>query len=377
MSSRVAIVRTSPDTVLRDIQRVMDLAGLEQALDRSAETILKNNLSWHLLYPGANSTPWQLEGAILALRARGFDRLVCVENQTVVTSAARSERLNKQRGVCEHYGVPIRYNFKPADMRWVVYRPRSPMLALDQIYGDGVRIPDFFIGRNVVHLPTAKCHIYTNITGAMKNAFGGLLDNRRHYCHSRIHEVLTDLLAIQKEIHPGIFALTDGTTAGNGPGPRTMIPQTRNVLLASADCVAIDAVAAKLMGFDPMAHDFIRLAHERGLGVGRPEQIQIVGDTDAAAGNWHFHTGLNAAGRVGRLMWFGPLRWLQRLMFHTPIVYAFIFASGVYHDRIWYPLRGRPVVRDWLEHSPWGRLFADYQPGQQEPLPSTSSAATL
>ena len=60
-----------------------------------------------------------------------------------------------------------------------------------------------------------------------------------------------DLLAIQKEIHTGLFAVMDGTTAGNGPGPRLMMPVEKNVILASADQVAIDAVSAKLMGFDP------------------------------------------------------------------------------------------------------------------------------
>ena len=341
----------------------MKLGGLGESLDPGAATILKNNLSWHLLYPAANTTPWQLEGAILALRDAGLSDLVCVENETVVTSAAKGEMLNKQRPVCEHYGVPIKYNFRKSDMTWQVYRPQAEMLVLDSIFPKGIRIPDFFHGKNVVHLPTMKCHIYTNITGSMKNAFGGLLGGRRHYCHSRIHDTLVDLLAIQKEIHPGIFTVTDGTTAGNGPGPRTMVPVTRNVLLASDDCVAIDAVAAKLMGFEPMDHDFIRHAHERGLGVGRFSEIEIVGDLDAAAENWGFCTGDNAASRVGKLLWFGPMRWLQRLMFHTPLVYAFILASALYHDRIWYPLRGKGVVNDWLTDSPWGQLFAGYQPG--------------
>jgi len=363
--SAVAVIRTKPEAVIADVRRAMGLAGLGEALDRSAPTILKNNLSWHLLYPGANTTPWQLEGAILALRDAGLRDLVCVENETVVTSAARGEVLNKQRPVLEHYGIPIRYNFRPADMAWTVYRPKAEMLVLDRLYPDGIRIPDFFIGRNVVHLPTAKCHIYTNTTGAMKNAFGGLLDNQRHYCHSWIHETLVDLLAIQKEIHPGIFAVTDATTAGNGPGPRTMVPVAKNVILASADCVAIDAVAARMMGFDPMEHPFIRLAHERGLGVGRTDEIEIVGDAEAAAENWGFRTGDNAASAVGKAMWFGPLRFLQRLMFHTPVVYAFILASAVYHDQVWYRLRGRRVVKDWLAGSPWGRLFADYQPGRE------------
>ncbi|KPK78933.1 MAG: iron-sulfur cluster-binding protein [Phycisphaerae bacterium SM23_33] len=364
MVSKVAVVRTSPESILTDVRRVMQLGGAKEALDASATTILKNNLSWHLMFPGANTTPWQLEGAILALRDAGLTDLVCVENETVVTNARQGERLNKQRPVCEHYGVPIRYNFLRSDMEWSVVEPRAEMLVLHEIFPKGIRIPEYFRGKNVVHLPTMKCHIYTNLSGAMKNAFGGLLDNKRHYCHRRIHETLVDLLAIQKEIHPGIFAVTDGTTAGNGPGPRTMTPQTTNVLLASSDCVAIDAVAATMMGFQAMDHPFIRLAHERGLGVGRMQEIEIVGDADAAAQNWHFHTGVNAAGRVGKLFWFGPLRWLERLMFHTPVVYLFIFASAMYHDQIWYRLRGRKILRRWMQESPWGRLFADYRPGR-------------
>jgi uncharacterized protein (DUF362 family) len=362
--SKVAIVRTRPETVLQDVQKVMQLAGVKDALNSSSTTIIKNNLSWHLMYPSANTTPWQLEGVILGLQKAGLKDLVCVENDTVVCSAKAGEILNKQRPVCEHYDVPIKYNFRHTDMKWQRYEPKAEMLVLDKIFPKGIYIPDYFHGKNIVHLPTVKCHIYTNITGAMKNAFGGLLSTKRHYCHSRIHETLVDLLAIQKEIHTGIFTVTDGTTAGNGAGPRTMIPVTKNILMASDDCVAIDAVSAKLMGFEPMDHKFIRLAHERGLGTGRFDEIEIVGDIDAAKESWGFFTGDNAASCVGKLFWFGPMRWLEELMFHTPLVYIFIFASAIYHDKIWYPSRGRKVVNEWLEKSPWGQLFTHYQPGK-------------
>ena len=80
----------------------------------------------------------------------------------------------------------------------------------------------------------------------MKNAFGGLLNEHRHWTHPVIHETLVDLLMIQKRIHRGVFAVMDGTFAGDGPGPRCMVPCVKNVILASADQVAIDAVAAKL-----------------------------------------------------------------------------------------------------------------------------------
>ena len=125
MASRIAVVRTTPETVLADTRRAMAMADVGESLDPAATTILKNNLSWHLMFPSANTTPWQLEGTILGLRDAGIDDLVCVENETVVTSAERGEVLNKQRPICEHYGVPIKYNFRKADMTWQVYEPEA------------------------------------------------------------------------------------------------------------------------------------------------------------------------------------------------------------------------------------------------------------
>ncbi|MDE3076103.1 MAG: DUF362 domain-containing protein, partial [Chloroflexota bacterium] len=237
LSSKVAVLRTSPATVLDDYQRLYELAGVAEALDPGAETILKDNISWHFPFPSANTTPWQLEGSILALKAAGHQRISCVQNKTVVTNAFKGTDLNGYYPVCRTYDVPVLFNFRDQDMRWIRYRPKARMNALDRIYPDGIFIPDYFQGRNVVHLPTTKTHIYTTTTGAMKNAFGGLLNHHRHYTHSWIHETLVDLLAIQKEIHPGIFAAMDGTTAGDGAGPRIMTPQVKNIILASADQV--------------------------------------------------------------------------------------------------------------------------------------------
>jgi hypothetical protein len=233
------------------------------------------------------------------------------------------------------------------------------MLVLNQIYPKGIRIPTFFKGKNIIHLPTVKTHIYTTTTGAMKNAFGGLLNTRRHYTHSVIHETLVDLLAIQKEIHAGIFAVMDGTICGSGPGPRTMKPVRADLLLASSDSVAIDAVAAKIMGFDPMTLPYIRLAHEHGLGVGRIEEIQVEGE-DISDINLGFSVGDNLASRAGDLLWFSPLKVLQRLMFRTPLVYGFIAGSYLYHDHYWWPRLGRKITEQLHQQDPWGRLFLEY-----------------
>lgn len=357
--ARVAVLRTTPERVLADYQRLFELAGARDFLDPSSPTILKDNISWHYPFPSANTTPWQLEGSILALRALGYKDLVCVQNQTVVVSAFKGEDLNGYVPIFRHYNIPVKYNFREEDMKWVPYRPKAKMLVLDRIFDKGIRIPDFMIGKNIVHLPTVKCHIYTTTTGAMKNAFGGLLHTHRHYTHSWIHETLVDLLAIQKEIHPGIFAVMDGTTAGNGPGPRTMTPVVKNVILASGDQTAIDAVAAKLMGFDPLSIDYIRLAHEQGLGVGDVRDIEVVGD-DVSNENWHFAVGRSFHRFLGWLSWYGPTKFLQKLIFRTPLVYIPILVSEANHDWIHWPLKEKHIYLKWRRETPWGALFDRY-----------------
>ncbi len=378
MKSRVAVIRTKPESVLPDIGRLCELAGLKGALRSGATTILKDNISWHYPFPGANTTPWQLDGTIQALRAAGLDQLVCVQNNTVVTNPKKGERLNGYLGVLDRYGIPVRYNCDPNDLKWVRYEPKGAMLALRKVFPDGIHIPEFFLGTNIVHLPTVKCHIYTTTTGAMKNAFGGLLATRRHYTHTWIHETLVDLLTIQKEIHTGLFAVMDGTTVGNGPGPRTMVPVRKDVMLAAADQVAIDAVSARMMGFDPLSIRYLALAQERGLGVADPRDIEIVGDVAAASESWNFSVGDNMASRVGDVLWFGPLKRLQKLFFHTPLVYVFVTGSYVYHDFVWYPVLGRRRVREFLRTSPWGVLFARYlrsQAGAAEHPPASAAGA--
>ena len=359
MKSTVAVLQTTPETVLADIPKLMTMAGLKQALDATASTLLKDNISWHFPFLSANTTPWQLEGTLLGLKESGFDGLLAVHNNTVVTDPVKGGVLNKLAPIYNRYAVTEKYNFRPEDIQWERYEPKARMRALNRIYPEGIRIPGLFKGKNIVHLPTVKCHIYTTTTGSMKNAFGGLLNTRRHYTHSLIHETLVDLLAIQKEIHPGIFTVMDGTFCGNGPGPRTMIPIQKGLILAGSDCVAIDAVAAKIMGFDPMAIDYIRLAHEDGLGVGRMDEIQIVGN-DISNINFHFSVGSNFVSRFGHLFWFTPLKRIQWLLFHTPLVYLFIFGSYLYHDFVWWPFIGKRMMEVLHENTEWGRFFKTY-----------------
>src|SRR5205085_10125472 len=149
MKSKVAVVRVSPDHILTDIDRVVELGGASRALASGKTTILKDNISWHFPFPGANTTPWQLEGTIQALARRGFSDQVCVQNKTVVTNAFKGEDLNHYVPIFKKYRIPVLYNFKDEDMTWIRHTPKARMRVLDRIFPEGIQIPDYFFGKNI------------------------------------------------------------------------------------------------------------------------------------------------------------------------------------------------------------------------------------
>jgi uncharacterized protein (DUF362 family) len=359
---KVAVLKTSPDTVLEDIGKVMELAGFEAALPKHVKTGLKINISWQTWYPACSSTPWQIEGVVRALQDAGYDDLVGVHNDTVVVDTSDGERNNKHKFVTDKHGVPCLYLYNQ-DFEWVEYKPKKPFLVLDKVYPDGVFIPKDLVGMNMIHLPTVKTHVFTTITGAMKNAFGGLLHRNRHWTHAVIHDTLVDLLAIQRDIHPGVFAVMDGTFAGDGPGPRAMRWHEKDILLASSDQVAIDAISAKLQGFDPMSLRFIRKAHEADLGVGDPRQIEVLGYDIEQEGSWNFKREDTFASRGQHMIYHGPLKPLEKLLLQSPLVPWSYFASNFYHNVYWYPFVGRKRVKAALE-TKWGQLFESYGDGR-------------
>jgi len=347
--SKVAVLKTTPRTVIADYKKVMNQADYKRAL-REKETVVKLNLSWTLFFPACSSPPWQLEGVVKTLAEDKYT-VKAIENKTVVTNPRKGADLNKWSPLFIKYNI----EFQPLnEVKWIDFEPKSEMMAMHKIFPEGFQIPEILFDTNVVQLPTIKTHGHTTVTGAIKNSFGGLLKERRHHAHKLIHEVLVDLLQIQKEIHPGIFAVMDGTVCGDGAGPRTMVPRIENVLLASKDQVAIDAVAAKVMGFEPLEIPFIRMCHDKGLGTGDTDQIDIIGE-DISAMNFHFHAKKSPViffDQVLRKSFLEPL-------FHTPLFWLAIAASAVYHDYMWYPLVGKRRVKEFLQ-TEWGNLFVRY-----------------
>lgn len=360
--SKVAITKTSPQSVVEDYNKIMNLADYKNSIPKENKTILKLNLSWTLYYPACSTPPWQLEGVLNALKTNEYSDVVAVENQTVVTHPWKGAYYNKWLPILNQHEI----DFEPlTDVEWVSHKPKSEMLAMHDLFGE-VWVPKMFYNSNVIHFPTVKTHGHTTTTGAMKNAFGGLIPKYRHHAHKKIHEVLVDLLAIQKEIHKGIFSVMDGCICGNGAGPRTMEPFIGNIILASDDQVAIDAIAAKIMGFDPLKIDYIKMAHDNGLGIGDIDQIEIVGmeKSDLKNMNFKFQTGRSPVVKWDQRIRKSTMniKWLHNLLFNSPLFKTFIFASEFYHDKLWYPTTGKKKIEEYKKTN-WGQMFDKYEYG--------------
>ena len=126
--STVAIVRTTPETVLEDHHRLMNLAGYTDVLSKDVDTALKVNISWHFFYPACSTTPWQLEGVIRAMKRDGYDPelIHACHNRTVVIDARLGERENKQIGVIEAHGLRNIH----------LYDPEHEWVSIDEAVGD-------------------------------------------------------------------------------------------------------------------------------------------------------------------------------------------------------------------------------------------------
>ncbi len=74
---------------------------------------------------------------------------------------------------------------------------------------------------------------------------------------------------------PCHLAIIDGILAMEGAGPVDGTPVAMNLVLAGLDPIAVDAVAATLMGFDPASLDYLVKCNEQGLGVSDMSKIDV------------------------------------------------------------------------------------------------------
>jgi uncharacterized protein (DUF362 family) len=356
MKSRVFVIKTSPQTVLDDYAKIIKLAISKKDFDPRKSVVLKLNLSWTKFYPACSSPPWQVEGVIKSLLQAGWtpENIIPLENQTVVTDVKQGATNHFWTKILDKYGIKMHYL---TEKRYIKYKPGAKMIILDKIFPRGVFLPKLIINKPLISLCTMKTHVFTTTTGAIKNYFG-MLNIDRHFAHRFIHQTLVDLLAIQQELHPQILGIMDGTIVGSGPGPRAMAWHQKDYLLASNDLVSLDSIAAKMMGFNPLKIDYLRLSHEKKLGLADPKNIKVNGENIDKI-NFGFKSADTFASRGQKLIYRHLPLWLEKILLQTFIAPWSHLASRLYFDIFWYNFIGRYRLKKFFA-SPWGWLFKAY-----------------
>jgi uncharacterized protein (DUF362 family)/Pyruvate/2-oxoacid:ferredoxin oxidoreductase delta subunit len=133
----------------------------------------------------------------------------------------------------------------------------------------------------IISLGKLKTHTLTLMTCGIKNMFGVIPGFRKGEYHKeypkpdKFAEVIVDIYSLMKPQ----LTLVDAVVGMEGDGPSSGDPNYLGFLLASQDEVAMDTVAAKILGFKHGEIDSTRIAAKRGLGVNDLSQIEIAGES--------------------------------------------------------------------------------------------------
>ena len=120
----------------------------------------------------------------------------------------------------------------------------------------------------LISLPIMKTHLLTLVTLSLKNMMGAIGEreaNRMHYVG--LHESIATLTTV---IKPNL-SIIDAKYGMEGTGPLRGKEVKLDTLIGSYDPVSVDAIGARLRGFDPYSIVHIKLAEEKGVGNINPD----------------------------------------------------------------------------------------------------------
>ena len=265
----VALQSTASGPVPEAVRACMEAAEWRRFISPGAAVCLKPNLGWDLFLPGAVTSPWVVEGVIQTIRDY-VGKIYLVEADQVLVNCERALRQTRMDELIRRY-----------DLEWVnLSREQFVEVEVpDARVLPRLRLPEILLRTELITIPVMKTHNKTTLTGALKNQWGCLPQDRHRY-HGVVHAAIAD---VNRALRPR-FAVMDATVCLEGAGPKSGRPRLMDLVLASGDLVALDAVAATLMGFDPPRIEHLRECAELGLGTFDRARIATLGpDPDELA----------------------------------------------------------------------------------------------
>jgi uncharacterized protein (DUF362 family) len=230
-------------------------------LQKKQRIFIKPNMSDPRNLPGAVTTPTLVYDLVSKLRNSAEEVIV---------------------GESNGYNYPCWQAFKGTGIETAVKKAGGTVINLSEDKLVEVKIRDSPVKRlflpktlidadAVVDVPVMKTHEFKIYSGALKNLFGCIPDDRRIFMHHQLDEVLFQLYSI---LSPDLTVM-DAIVAMEGSGPTKGKPVRMDLILTGNDAFAVDITATKLMGIDWREIDYLNHAAQKtGL---QTEDIRLTG----------------------------------------------------------------------------------------------------
>jgi uncharacterized protein (DUF362 family)/NAD-dependent dihydropyrimidine dehydrogenase PreA subunit len=164
----------------------------------------------------------------------------------------------------------------------------------------------------VFNLCKMKTHLFTVMTGAIKNIFGVIPGLSKTGYHAKLHDMQRFtgmLLDLAQYVSPRL-TIMDAVWAMEGDGPGAGDPRYVGLLIGSEDPLALDVVATEIMGLKRTENPVIMEAERRALEPNRLEDIEVIGADLADVKVPDFKRTRVSAGNLG----LDRMPWYQRLL---------------------------------------------------------------
>jgi uncharacterized protein (DUF362 family) len=274
MRSKVAIIKVRPKADEAELLAALEeavylLGGIEPILPPNEQILVKPNYG-----SGSrrNSVNARVTSSVLAFFSKNRYKVQIGEDPGcfIVTRQAYE---NWQNRVLYRYGIQDICEREGAE--WVDFRygPHCTVRVPEPLFFDELVISEYARKAGaIVSLAKLKVVNICSVSLSMKNMKGVMPSSmkRRFHCEE-LNQGIVDLCQVVKPK----LAVIDGTYAMDQVA---MKEKPVGLLLVSPDCVAVDAVGASILGFDPAGIEHLALAEKVGLGVAELSHIEVVGE---------------------------------------------------------------------------------------------------
>ncbi len=274
--SKVAISRCaaySSDEISASLSKLInDLGGIEQFVKPGQKILLKVNALMPASPDKHVSTHPELVRAVanMVIRAGATPVIGDSPGYTGVSEKRLFDECGFSR-IAEELGIKTMILGKQGSVE------RSPV-HFKELQGLVVAKLDGIDG--IINLPKLKNHMMVVFTGAVKNMYGtvpGFHKSQFHFKYPDPDDFSRMLVEVYLATKP-VLNIMDGVIGMEGNGPSAGRPKQIGLLLGSSDGVALDAVASKIVGYQPFDIPTTLFADKFGAGIGRTEQIRVTGE---------------------------------------------------------------------------------------------------